>query len=130
MSIRHNGKIISGGGSDGNWTFSTKILASGVSFPVATSGVGTIYTYDISDYLPNDDNIYEIIISGEMSNSSSCTMYYFLPNQHTLTLSKGDSPNGASVLTLVDVSRVIKIGIVSTEPGIFWLNVGAYRKVR
>ena len=66
-----------------------------------------------------------------MSNSPFSTMYLFLNSDiNTTVLSKGGSPNGSSTIGFVHADRKVQIGITSTQRGVFWLKIDAYRKVR
>lgn len=116
---------------DGQWEIvKAKNLASNVSFPINTTGSGTPYIYDVSDLLPNDGFDYEIQVSLECNNSAWVIGYYFYPDTgNTVTFVKGGNPCGGAVLGLVNSSRTLKISIVATQAGAFWLNIDAYRRI-
>ena len=114
---------------DGDWTYKKLTLADTVSLPIHTEGVGGVFTYDLSNYLPNDGYKYEVTISVEVNNSSFCTLGYYLPDNSWYSFAKGANPIGGWFTAIVDSSRQVKISVVNTQEALMWANASAYRRL-
>lgn len=114
---------------DGNWTYKQLQFASSVSIPINTEGAGNVFTYDLSNYLPNDGYKYEVTISVEVNNSSFCTLGYYLPDNSWYSFAKGGNPTGGCFNAIVDSSRQVKISVVNTQEGLIWAHAAAYRRL-
>ena len=122
-------EIINSPSIDGDWTYKKLTLADTVSLPVNTEGVGGVFTYDLSNYLPNDGYKYEVTISVEVNNSSFCTLGYYLPDNSWYSFAKGANPIGGWFNAIVDSSRQVKISVVNTQEALMWANAAAYRRL-
>ena len=114
---------------DGDWTYKQLQFASSVSIPINTEGVGNVFTYDLSNYLPNDGYKYEVTISVEVNNSSFCTLGYYLPDNSWYSFAKGGHPTGGCFTAIVDSSRQVKISVINTQEGLIWARAAAYRRL-
>nr|DAQ66509.1 MAG TPA: hypothetical protein [Caudoviricetes sp.] len=114
---------------DGDWTYKQLQFASSVSIPINTEGAGNVFTYDLSNYLPNDGYKYEVTISVEVNNSSFCTLGYYLPDNSWYSFAKGGNPTGGCFTAIVDSSRQVKISIINTQEGLIWARAAAYRRL-
>ena len=114
---------------DGDWTYKQLHFASSVSIPINTEGTGNVFTYDLSNYLPNDGYKYEVTISVEVNNSSFCTLGYYLPDNSWYCFAKGGNPSGGCFTAIVDSSRQVKISVVNMQEGIMWAHAAAYRRL-
>lgn len=114
---------------DGDWTYKQLQFASSVSIPINTEGAGNVFTYDLSNYLPNDSNQYEVTISVEVNNSSFCTLGYYLPDNSWYSFAKGGNPTGGCFNAIVDSSKQVKISVVNTQVGLMWVRAVAYRRL-
>lgn len=121
---------------DGKWVKSYKALAEGVSLK-GTSNL----TYNISSYLPADENVYEIFVEGLTDTGASNGDYaplYLSTNVlnssvsicRARTRSAAIMNSSGSTIIIVDKQRKIIINRSSTWTGSFHLILHAYRKVR
>lgn len=122
-------EIINSPSIDGDWTYKQIQFASSVSIPVNTEGVGGVFTYDLSNYLPNDGYKYEVTISVEVNNSSFCMLGYYLPDNSWYSFAKGGNPIGGCFTAIVDSSRQVKISVVNTQEALMWARAAAYRRL-
>lgn len=114
---------------DGDWTYKVLQFASSVSIPINTEGTGNVFTYDLSNYLPNDGYKYEVTISVEVNDSSFCTLGYYLPDNSWYSFAKGGNPTGGCFNAIVDPSKQLKISVVNTQAGLMWARAVAYRRL-
>ena len=114
---------------DGDWTYKSLTFADSFSLPINTEGAGGVFTYDLSNYLPNDGYKYEVTISVEVNNSSFCTLGYYLPDNSWYSFAKGGNPTGGCFTAIVDSSRQVKISVVNTQEALMWANAAAYRRL-
>ena len=114
---------------DGDWTYKKLSFADSFSLPINTEGAGGVFTYDLSNYLPNDGYKYEVTISVEVNNSSFCTLGYYLPDNSWYSFAKGGNPIGSWFNAIVDSSRQVKISVVNTQEALMWAVAAAYRRL-
>ena len=114
---------------DGDWTYKSLTFADSFSLPINTEGAGGVFTYDLSNYLPNDGYKYEVTISAEVNNSNFCTLGYYLPDNSWYCFAKGGNPIGGCFTAIVDSSRQVKISVVNTQEALMWAHAAAYRRL-
>lgn len=111
-----------------------KVLHNGHSFPVNTDDAGTLYTFDLSDYLPADNSPYEVSIDIEVNNSTFVIVRAFSNVKsnyvHNELIIKGSNPIGNNNKKIVGADRQLTIGITSIQSGIDWIILRGYRKVK
>ncbi len=121
---------------DGEWVAINEQIAYNISLQ------GSSYlTYDLSSYLPDDDNIYEVILSGRSVTSSTIGAYapllartsvlnstVYLCSCRTRTASNLNS--AGSVTLPVGTNKELYITRTAEYDGTFTLNICGYRKVR
>lgn len=117
--------IIGGDKYQGQWTQQNVTLFSG------TYKNNTIYTFDINSYLPNDNNIYEILLHSDAQTDStsghSVTMYVY-----------GGSTNDASINSSIVLGRQTtrtastrkvrtsgRLFVLPTDRNLTWSQTGA-----
>lgn len=117
---------------DGTWTKSSLSVANSVS------PTGTI-TYDLSDYLPNDNNIYEIICSTFLNTDSNqgARLTVYLSTDLVSNLLMGDVKANAAANVVFSQTSTIIVGqnrqislSFNNTAGVYSLILYAYRKVR
>ena len=140
-----NGKIISqsldgalniNSMCDGGWVDLNLTIASSVTAPSS----GTPLEYDLSSYLPTDDNNYEVILTGVVTtgttsgNTVSLRVYSnILNNYQTITTAQtrsSSSVSGGGTLTLpVGLDKKIYVSSYSGNSGTFSLLARGYRRL-
>ena len=116
---------------DGDWEVNQVVnLAYGSSIPVNINAGGTVYTYDVSNYFPDDGCEYEIALSIEINNSAFVICYFWYPQtNNTITFAKGGNPTGGAMTAIVGLDRQIKISVVSSQAAQMWLNIDARKRL-
>ena len=116
---------------DGQVIASTLSLLSSASIPANTSGAGTVYTFDLSSYLPNDNYNYEVLVSFEINNGGWSSVYaYPFAGISSIAFAKDNSgANGGCILLPIGANRVLKLSVVSTTGGTAWSSVKYYRRI-
>jgi TolA-binding protein len=119
---------------DGNWVGKELILASQTTYPTSSN-----INFSLSSYLPNDDNIYEVLMEGDAITGSSsgdyvnCLVYSSLVGSHvsiTSIRTRNSSTvqsNGAAIIPF-GTDRILRIESGSYK-GTYSLYLKAYRKV-
>ena len=121
---------------DGMWTSANYPIFENVSFSAQEKK-----TYDLSTYLPNDGNIYEVIFEGKAITGSNVgdTAYLGISTSlinyccviGTQTTAARTVLAGSSVTLPVGADRIVKVKNGSTsDTATFRLHINAYRKVR
>ncbi len=121
---------------DGQWVVNNKIIANDVSL-----NGSTVISLDISSYLPNDTNIYEVLISGVGTSAATsgqvciCFIQSDLVNLNVCIFRDVPRTNsliytGGNAIIPVGTGRRILIIRNSTYHGTVTLTAVAYRKVR
>lgn len=121
---------------DGEWTFKYKTVAEEVSIK-GTSNI----TYNLTSYLPNDSNPYEVIIEGLVDTGTTsgdyAPLYLYtdlLPYSITICRARtrtSSAMNASGACTIiVGKDRKLIIRRSSSWAGIFNMYLHAYRKVR
>lgn len=116
---------------DGDWEVNQVVnLASGSSIPANLNTGGTVYTYDVSNYFPDDGCEYEVALSIEINNSAFVICYFWYPQtNNTITFAKGGNPTGGAMTAIVGLDRQIKISVVSSQAAQMWLNIDARKRL-
>ena len=116
---------------DGDWEVNQVVnLASGSSIPANTATGGTVYTYDVSNYFPDDGCEYEVALSIEINNSAFVICYFYYPQtNNTITFAKGGNPTGGAMTAIVGLDRQIKISVTSSQAAQMWLNIDARKRL-
>ena len=121
---------------DGIWTIKTQTLADNVSLTGSSA-----LSINISGYLPNDSNIYEVLISGVGTSSSTsgqaciCFILSDIVRSNVCIfrdLPRTSSPiyTGGNTIMPVGTGRRIELVRSSNYYGTVSLTAVAYRKVR
>ena len=113
---------------DGKWTYKHITLINNVSLNGTTN-----LNYSLSSYLPNDGNVYEVIITVNLAASGWKRLYIGTDIVSTLIPICASNKIDASGAILLPVGKGRKISVTrqSTYTGnIEKLYVSAYRKVR
>ena len=116
---------------DGDWEVNQVVnLANGSSIPVNINAGGTVYTYDVSNYFPDDGCEYEIALSIEINNSAFVICYFWYPQtNNTITFAKGGNPTGGTMTAIVGLDRQLKISVASSQAAQMWLNIDARKRL-
>ena len=116
---------------DGDWEVNQVVnLASGSSIPANLNAGGTVYTYDVSNYFPDDGCEYEIALSIEINNSAFVICYFWYPQTiNTITFAKGGNPTGGAMTAIVGLDRQIKISVTSSQAAQMWINIDARKRL-
>lgn len=121
---------------DGQWVSNYQAIASNIYLQ------GTTYlTYDLSPYLPNDENLYEILLSGRAVTANLSGAYTpllvktnFLNGTVYIcscrTRATGNVNSAGSTIIPIGADRQIDVVRTAEYEGNFYLNLIAYRKVR
>jgi hypothetical protein len=122
----------------GEWYKKSLTVASNVSCAVGT----TTFTYDLSSYLPNDGNKYEVYVyctveSGTAVNSRCAAQYgnseYMCALSYSATSVANNTPGGGNTgIVVINNDRVLKFSVTSTNSNgkLSTVICNAYRKVR
>ena len=122
---------------DGVWAGSYSVIFTGVSFTAGQSR-----TYSLSEYLPNDGNIYEVLFRGKVTTGAAAgdtarlnLTTSVVPASYPFVAAQTPAARTmyviGSVLMPVGVDRNIKVTNTSAgDTATFELTVSAYRKVR
>lgn len=122
---------------DGVWAGSYSVIFTGVSFTAGQSR-----TYSLSEYLPNDGNIYEVLFRGKVTTGAAAgdtarlnLTTSVIPASYPFVAAQTPAARAmyviGSVLMPVGVDRNIKVTNTSAgDTATFELTVSAYRKVR
>jgi hypothetical protein len=124
---------------DGIWTSRQVNLANAVQWAVGT----TTKTYSLSSYLPNDNNIYEVLISGDGNSGAtsgsaiSCQIVSTYASNNCMLYRTSTRAN-ASVLgggcCIIPIGKdkniTLKVTATGSKTGNTYLYLIAYRKVR
>lgn len=122
---------------DGVWAGSYSVIFTGVSFTAGQSR-----TYSLSEYLPNDGNIYEVLFIGRVTTGAAAgdtarlnLTTSVIPTSYPFVAAQTPAARAmyviGSVLMPVGVDRNIKVTNTSAgDTATFELAVTAYRKVR
>lgn len=125
---------------DGNWVIvDVKLAASGTTIKPNETKV-----FDLSSILPNDGNLYEILLSGGVSTAATagnCAYLYVqsdfyqggsLVLARVITRTASTMTGGGTVLIPVGGSRTVKIWNTNNAVGNgnIFINLIAYRKAR
>ena len=122
---------------DGVWAGSYSVIFTGVSFTAGQSR-----TYSLSEYLPNDGNIYEVLFIGRVTTGATAgdtarlnLTTSVIPTSYPFVAAQTPAARAmyviGSVLMPVGVDRNIKVTNTSAgDTATFELAVSAYRKVR
>ncbi len=116
---------------DGDWEVNQVVnLAYGSSIPANTAAGGTVYTYDVSNYFPDDGCEYEVALSIEINNSAFVICYFWYPQtNNTITFAKGGNPTGGAMTAIVGLDRQLKISVASSQAAQMWLNIDARKRL-
>jgi hypothetical protein len=121
---------------DGIWTGIDRTLASDVTYPTSSN-----INYNLSSILPDDDNIYELLLEGDATTGTTSGNYINLIIK-TSTVDAGLSiiscrtrtgstmQSNSSVMIPIGTDRILTVVAVSSYVGKFTLYLKAYRKVR
>ena len=122
---------------DGVWAGSYSVIFTGVSFTAGQSR-----TYSLSEYLPNNGNIYEVLFIGRVTTGATAgdtarlhLTTSVIPTSYPFVAAQTPAARAmyviGSVLMPVGVDRNIKVTNTSAgDTATFELAVSAYRKVR
>ena len=122
---------------DGVWAGSYSVIFTGVSFTAGQSR-----TYSLSEYLPNDGNIYEVLFIGRVTTGAAAgdtarlnLTTSVIPTSYPFVAAQTPAARAmyviGSVLMPVGLDRNIKVTNTSAgDTATFELAVSAYRKVR
>lgn len=123
LSAKANAKDL-----DGKWTYKALTLSNGVSLNSSTA-----LSYSLSNYLPKDSNVYEVLISMNISKSGWKRVYMGTDKIGTkipICASTNTESSGAIIMP-VGTGRKLNISRSTSYTGsIEQLYVTAYRKVR
>ena len=116
---------------DGDWEVNQVVnLANGSSIPANTAAGGTVYTYDVSNYFPDDGCEYEIALSIEINNSAFVICYFWYPQtNNAIVFARGGNPTGGAMTAIVGLDRQIKISVASTQAARMWLYTNARKRL-
>ena len=116
---------------DGDWEVNQVVnLANGSSIPVNINAGGTVYTYDVSNYFPDDGCEYEIALSIEINNSAFVICYFWYPQtNNAIVFARGGNPTGGAMTAIVGLDRQIKISVASTQAARMWLYTDARKRL-
>ena len=121
---------------DGKWVSKFKQVCESVSVYGSTK-----LSYSLSTYLPNDNNIYEVIVEGNIetgtTNGDYAPIYIStdrLPNTTVIckarTRTSSSMSSGGTVIAIVGTQKKISVERNSDWVGKFTIALHAYRKVR
>lgn len=125
---------------DGIWKYDSRDLVSNV-----TLAANTGYQYDLSSYLPNDSNVYEVIFSAAFSTPSSVgntarlvCRTDIMEGNYSYNLGSGRCavngqavPVAQTVIVVVGTGRYLGVrNVSSSSANGTYLTVVGYRKVR
>lgn len=125
---------------DGQWQFKSLVLATNVSLNNSGSS-----TYDLSSYLPDDGNRYEVLLMGNATTDATNNAYAPLyvasdlvcpPNSGTVTVAisrtrtTASNVTGGNCIIIVGGNRTLSVSRNTNWNGTFSLELRAYRKVR
>jgi len=120
---------------DGQWVDSSLTLENGTVI-TTTSTVGQGFTYDLSNYLPNDGNKYEILLNIEANGDYQgfYTIYAVAFGSTGCTMCKnynsaGSCVMGANSIIPMGTSRTLYITLVNTAEATLWWNIFGYRRI-
>lgn len=120
---------------DGQWVISKLSLENGTVI-TTTSTTGQSFTYDLSNYLPNDGNKYEIILNIELNGESGgfYTIYGNPLGGVSVTMCKnynsvGVCAMGTNSIIPMETSRTLYITLVNTLGATVWWNIAGYRRI-
>lgn len=122
---------------DGNWTSILVNLASALTINKETTSL----QFDLSGYLPDDEDIYEILLTGRCVTANKSGAYLamlvktdlFPNNMYICNARTRDSLNltgAGSVLLPIGKERILYLNRTNEYEGVFYLNLDGYRKVR
>jgi TolA-binding protein len=121
---------------DGIWIGKEYIFASLATYPTSSN-----INYNLSSILPDDDNIYELLLEGDATTGTTSGNYINLIIK-TSTVDAGLSiiscrtrtgstmQSNSSVMIPIGTDRILTVVAVSSYVGKFTLYLKAYRKVR
>ncbi len=121
---------------DGEWVSTHQAFASNIDLN------GSSYlSYDLSPYLPNDENMYEIILSGRSVTSNTIGAYApllvrtsFLSGTVYVCSCRARTAanvNGAGTVTIpIGADKQLSVVRTADYDGSFYLTLAGYRKVR
>lgn len=115
-----------------------KTLMSKYSISANTAEFGTKYSFDLSDYLPDDGNDYLVQFSIETNSTTSQTAVVInyassdlTPNpKPPLIVSKGRGIVGASAHIVIGKGRTLNFHIVCETAGEVWAHLFGYQKIK
>lgn len=119
---------------DGHWTLKNQTFLSSESI-----SAGDYKTYSLSSYLPDDNNVYEVIMTGSVESKTASGNYANISIQSSLcsyqTIAKFSGAtkiDGNSVIIPIGTNREFYIYSTLTQNGnmTFGLKANAYRKAR
>lgn len=126
---------IGGNNFDGQWVFSKRTLISGTALNAETS-----YTYDLSDYLPNDGYDYEVFISdcyGVTTATSGQSTRLYAENTNGLSVhllcavTRTSSTEAAknNLILPISTDRQLIIRNSNVKTGEVWAYLFGYRRI-
>lgn len=113
---------------DGKWTYKYIVLISNVSF----NGTSAL-SYSLSNYLPKDNNVYEVLINANISESGWKRLYISsdLEKSYVPICASNKFAASGSMLMPIGTGRKINISRSTSYGGVIdQLYISAYRKVR
>lgn len=120
---------------DGQWVNSEISLEYGTVI-TTTSTTGQTFTYDLSNYLPNDGNKYEIILCTELNGDTGgfYTIYGNPLGGIYVTMCKNYNSVGicamaANSIIPMETSRTLYINLVNTAMATIWWKIFGYRRI-
>ena len=122
---------------DGSWTFKLLVLENNTT--IATDSTGKLY--DLSDYLPEDNNVYEILFAAAIRTGAQTNSYIAISQQvgsswgilaNGITRTNSYLETGGSAIGIIMSDRKLQMSWTATVSSgtLLYLRILAYRKVR
>lgn len=122
---------------DGSWTKKLLVLENNTT--IATDSTGKLY--DLSDYLPEDNNVYEILFAAAIRTGAQANSYMAISQQvgsgwgvlaNVITRTNSYLESGGSAIGIIMSDRKLQISWTATVSSgtLLYLRILAYRKVR
>lgn len=121
---------------DGQWVSSTLVLENGTIITTTTS-TGQDFSYDLSNYLPNDGREYEILLNVELNGNTNLGFYIIyagVTDGTGATMCKNYNSVGICVMAgnsiiPLKTNRTLYISLVNTGQATLWWSVLGYRRI-
>lgn len=119
----------------GIFTYKLVVLAENVKIPKSA------VTYNIADYLPNDNNTYEVFIEGNVTTGTTANNYGNLHIGSDIqitaigvcgarTRTNSDMSAFGSIIVPVGIGRTLTVGANSNGNATYKIRLYGYRKIR